>query len=277
VNAPVAEKDDRPNVLWSYHLWQDRDMDGMLEQYPVRPRLFMDSGAFTAWSQAAEVDLDLYLAFLARWEGRFEVIASLDVIGDAEASCANWERMQAEGYDTLPVFHYGEPWEFLDRYCEGSDYVALGGMVGGSTGALMRWGIQALKVCRRYGVRTHGFGVTNMSTFRLPWYSLDSSSWTQGIRWGNVTVWSGTRLQKIEFGDRKLVHRHAGFIRQYGGDPNEVIDGSMHYRDIARVSGAAWAIRDTHTQSRIYLADVNQTSTVEGGIGWTQAKQGEHR
>ena len=78
-----------------------------------RVELFLDSGAFSAWSQGKEINIEDYIQFIKEHKDVIDVYANLDVIGDAEATWRNQLRMEKAGLNPLPVFHYGEDISWL--------------------------------------------------------------------------------------------------------------------------------------------------------------------
>lgn len=102
--------------------------------------LFLDSGAFSAWSQGVEIDIQEYISFIKEHEDIIEVYANLDDITSPQRTWDNQKIMEKAGLRPLPTFHYGEADEWLLRYLDaGHDYIALGGMVPISSDHLNTW------------------------------------------------------------------------------------------------------------------------------------------
>lgn len=160
-------------------------------------RFFLDSGAYSAWTKNTIIDLDEYCAFIKANIDKIEAYACLDVIpgkpgqyaspaekiAGAEATWQNYLYMRNEGLDPLPVFHYGEPWKYLDRMIKhGCTYIGIGGLVSVPTRERRAWLDDLfLRICDKEGfptIKTHGFGMTAMVLmFRYPWHSVDSTTW----------------------------------------------------------------------------------------------------
>jgi len=211
-------------VLLSFHSYRDVDLDELAAAFPTRPQVFADSGAFSAYTVGAEVTVDGYVAWLRRWQHLLTTYVVLDVIRDPDATRANQERMEDAGLHPIPVFHVGTPWDELERLCEAYPYIALGGMVGaGSARQVLRWCIDAFRIARQTGTVFHGFGQTTLQVLRdLPWYSVDSSSWGAGHRYGTLSLWDhrmGGRWVRLDVGDHDAVFRNAQLIRDHGGNP----------------------------------------------------------
>ena len=182
-------------------LWEERKRSAM-----SKVELFLDSGAFSAFTKGVEIDLDAYCAFIREHLDILTVYANLDVIGDPEATLRNQKAMEAKGLKPLPCFHYGEPLRYLHHYLKHHPYIALGGMAANSQGTALRnevrqsWldSIFGEHICGADGlpkVKVHGFGLTSLPLMlRYPWYSVDSTSWVMTGRMGFVLVpkpWRG--------------------------------------------------------------------------------------
>lgn len=157
-------------------------------------KIFLDSGAFSAFTKEAHIDLDEYIAFIKKHKDILEVYANLDVIGDPEGTLRNQKYMESKGLRPLPTFHFGESPKYLKLYLKSYDYIAIGGMVPISTERLVPWldGIYSEHLCDGNGlpkVKVHGFGMTTISLMiRYPWYSVDSTAWVLVGRFGGIFV-----------------------------------------------------------------------------------------
>ncbi len=157
--------------------------------------LFLDSGAFSAWSQKKDINIQKYISFIKENKKVIDVYANLDVIGSAKKTYQNQMIMEDAGLMPLPTFHYGEKEKWLLKYLDkGYDYIALGGMVPIMTKGLVMW------LDRLFGeyltdekgmpiYKVHGFGLTSLKLMlRYPWYSVDSTSWVITGRMGSIYI-----------------------------------------------------------------------------------------
>lgn len=160
-----------------------------------RVELFLDSGAFSAWSQNKTINIDEYIQFIKDHKDVIDVYANLDVIGDPIATWDNQTYMEKAGLHPLPVYHYGEDIKWLKQLLKGNyNYISLGGMVPISTQDLVHWLDNLFKnyLCNTEGmpiVKIHGFGLTSLRLMlRYPWYSVDSTSWVVTGRMGSIYI-----------------------------------------------------------------------------------------
>jgi hypothetical protein len=230
-------------VLVSYHYHRNTDLSQLVSDFGDDVDLFADSGAYSAATTGAVIDLDAYAAWLHQWSDLFTVRANLDVIGDHVATAVNYERLRAAGCDPLPVFHVGEPWSVLEQMCADHRYVALGGLAlhltnRGMRRQIMAWLVKAFRIGRDHGTVFHGFGVTSARLARsLPFYSLDSSSYTYGQRFGLVYLWDARtlRMRSLFFRDRQEVRPLVRLLLLHGLDPVRLLDpGFMRAGSSAR-------------------------------------------
>lgn len=214
-------------ILLSYHYYKNADLDALFAKYFTKPypEVFADSGGFSAFTQGAKIDLNAYAGWIKRWSHLFTTYANLDVIGSVEGTLKNQHRLERLGLSPLPVFHVGEDWSYLERYINDYPYIALGGMVPHMRfhKRLMPWLVQAFKKAEGKSV-FHGFGATSWPIVTaLPWYSVDSSSWGQGFRFGEVPLFDEKkgRFFKVRLGNPKSCYRYGRLIRSLGFDPGE--------------------------------------------------------
>lgn len=168
----------------------------------------LDSGAYSAWSRGAKIDLGEYIEFIRENAKLLDTYVNLDVIPGkrgvrptlrevdwaAAASLENYQTMRAAGLAPIPVFHFGEPFKWLERLLEsGTDYISLGGTVGLRTsdkrGFLDRCFTALTNAQGEPVVKVHGLGVSEgQFVTRYPWQSVDSTSWAIAPIYGMILV-----------------------------------------------------------------------------------------
>lgn len=229
------------NMLWSYAYAHSRPMDVFLGGLPVdRLRFFADSGAHSARTLGIHIDVDTYAQWVKAWAPWMTIYANLDVIWSPAETWANQQRLeQVHGLHPMPVFHTGEPWDALERYlAEGYSYIALGKLLGNTKNVLRPW----LAECfRRAGDRAvfHGFGLTTWALLQeFPFYSVDSSTWGSGLRFGYLKLFHKGRWHKVWLRRRADVLEHRHVLDAYGL-PYRALTGPGFDRDA--VAGACAA------------------------------------
>lgn len=188
--------DTIPNVLESYHYINKQGYVDAIRNN--NDKIFLDSGAFSAHTLGATINIEEYCDYIRRNRDilRVEdgaVMASvLDGIGDPLKTWQNQWVMEQLDAKPLPCFHFGEDERYLEWYVENYSYITLGGMVGRSSDVLAKW---LDRIWERYLVdgsgkpklKVHAFGITAIPIMkRYPWYSVDSSSWIQAAAFGSI-------------------------------------------------------------------------------------------
>ena len=157
--------------------------------------LFLDSGAFSAWTKKVNININDYISFIKQHKRYIDVYACLDVIGSPEETYENQIKMEEQGLNPLITFHVNEDYKWLKLYLSKYDYIALGGIAKGITATKIKehldncWNIICDTPNRLPKCKIHGFGLTSLRLmFRYPWYSVDSTSWVMTSRMGGVIV-----------------------------------------------------------------------------------------
>lgn len=268
-----------PHILMSYFYLRGVNLEARLEKAfgDHRPDFFADSGAFTAFMKHTPINLDEYAAWLHANKHRFEVYSNLDVIGDETATTANQNALEAMGLHPLPVYHITADLRYLDALLERYSYIAIGGLVPylSRPNTVIPKLIQCFKRAKGRAV-FHGFGVSNWYLLKtLPWYSVDSTSWIAGVRFGGLYIFDYHHNNFCEFQvGKSSAYQYAPLIREYGFDPQDFVDRKRNTRALSAALSAAsyhraeqW-IRSLHgaiirpdapekVGLKLYLADVD--------------------
>lgn len=201
------QRESATNLLESYHYIHRQTLVDSIRA--DGRKVFLDSGAFSAFTKGVEVDLPKYCEYIKRNKDIIEhvdgtLLASvLDGIGDPLKTWQNQLAMEQLGVRPLPCFHYGEDERYLEWYIANYDYITLGGMVPISTPQLKLW---LDRIWEKYltdgsgrpRIKVHGFGLTTVSLMeRYPWYSVDSSSWVQIARVGGMVLMPEARVINV--------------------------------------------------------------------------------
>lgn len=219
-------------ILVSFHYFKNNNLDNLIDSLSevVATSTFADSGAFSSFTQGVPIDLDQYIDWIRRFVHLFDVYGNLDVIGSPSETLQNQRYMEAAGLSPLPVFHVGEPWDYLEQYIDQYLYIALGGLVPYATypDKIMPWLARCFRMADTKAVY-HGFGVTGFNTmYQFPWYSVDSSAWMAGVRYGRINLFDEARgrFETIFIGDKESSIDHSDLIQDYGVLPRDIADRS---------------------------------------------------
>jgi hypothetical protein len=199
----------------------------------LRPRVIIDSGAFTAWSTGKTITPQEYaewaLDFDKRRRSKMAALhfMNLDVIGDQDASWNNQSILESLGMRPLPIVTFGVDLRHLHHTLSGYDYVALGGLVPYTRNKklLQAWLDSCFHIVMSYYKKTgkmpkiHLLGVTTEWVLkRYPCYSSDSSSWVSSLRFGGGDVAGIKNIPRYKESDAAMaanIHVLRAAIRKY--------------------------------------------------------------
>lgn len=198
-----------PHLLESYHYIKSDHYVNLIRE--DGKKVFLDSGAFSAFTKGVTIDIRDYCAYIQRnkdiilEEDGILVASVLDSIGDPLKTWQNQDAMERQGVKPLPCYHYHDGDErFLEDYVKRYDYITLGGMVAVQNKPLRLW---LDRIWEKYlidgagrpKIRVHGFGLMAEEFLRdYPWYSTDSSSWVQAaMNGGLLTIGYSTKIMRI--------------------------------------------------------------------------------
>lgn len=201
--------------------------------HDLRPRVIIDSGAFTAWSTGKPIKPQDYaewaLDFDKRWRHKMAMLEfmNLDVIGDQDATWKNLAILEGLGMKPLPIVTFGVDLSHVDRALKNYDYIALGGLVPHTRNKpklkawLDRCFSRAMKYRKETGImrRIHLLGITTDWVLkRYPAYSSDSSSWVSCLRFGGGAAAGIKQLPRYKESAGALaatIHTLRSEIRKY--------------------------------------------------------------
>ena len=139
------QKNNCCNILISY--LEQKKIETLISKNIPNISLFVDSGAFSAYTRGKKVDIDKYIEFLNTYHTNFDLYASLDVIPNYDSldsvrqssidTFNNFLYMRERLVDKnklLITFHLGEDYSMLKQILNFEDeygkitYMALGGL-----------------------------------------------------------------------------------------------------------------------------------------------------
>lgn len=185
--------------LFSYYI------DKKIIESKICKDVFLDCGAWTAFTKGVNIDLDDYLQYLKTNKDCYSVAASLDVIpsGNTDKSVKDSydnfvylrSRLGSE-YKIIPTYHRGEPIDALRKLLQYSDeygsvdYIGIGA-VASNINKDMRDNFLSsvfnVIYKERPDIKVHLFGLTDLSLLaKYPIYSADSTTWVMAGAMGEI-------------------------------------------------------------------------------------------
>ena len=200
------------DFLMSYHYLQKSRVPLHKKYGDLGIKIFIDSGAYTyqadpKYREFTKEDWEKQIVHYLNWAKRNKdcifAIANLDLENLLGVEVVReWNEKYFEPFmleTGIPVCFIWHPicgedgWE---RYCERYPYVGLSWVADDGTDLDFAYGVNKLKVAEKYNTLVHGMGMTRTSILpKLPFYTVDSTSWKSGFRYGQIAIWNGKKVQ----------------------------------------------------------------------------------
>lgn len=196
--------------------------------WPEIDYLLLDSGAFSAWSTGAEIDVKQYadwLDFVKATHGknikRIEAV-NLDVITNANdsktelskaytKSMENLYYLKSRGHNVLPVHHQFEPYSILEDYAKDFKFICISPNNREHTNSKRDYLDGCFKRIKG-SVAAHGLAVTAEPLIvRYPWFSVDSSIVQTPYRYGRIGL---RNKNKIGTTQAQGANRNLAYLRR---------------------------------------------------------------
>ncbi len=200
------------NCLESYHYMNDK----LAKTIPLYRDFILDSGAFTYLNGAkSDVDweqyIDDYAAFIKKYNVRNYIELDIDpIVGIEEVERLRTKLENKTGRQSIPVWHKSRGKNYWLKMIKEYDYVAIGGIVTReikpSEYKFLHWLIAEAK---KQDCKVHGLGFTNLKGLEeYDFYSVDSTSWISGSKFGAIYKFNGRTLLKFDRGPHQRVKKH---------------------------------------------------------------------
>jgi hypothetical protein len=192
------------SILMSFFQHQGDKNDLNLEAFP---NIFLDSGGFTARKRGIDISVKDYGEFILK-HPEFTTYANLDV-RDTKITLANQAELEAMSLHPIPVYHMDE-WlegktELLQDYIKKYSHIAVGGTAEvQASKRLVEHFLDYIFSFTKDKVKVHGFGMTGLWLLkRYPFFSVDSTSWLSGGKYGRITKESGILNNAVQQHDNE--------------------------------------------------------------------------
>ena len=252
-------------LLLSYFFLKKTSLDKVFENVlePHEIDLFIDSGAYSAFTQRVRIDVEKYADWIKKNQHWMTQYANLDVKHSATEGEYNLRFLEKEGLSPIPVWHGGESAGALSKMASQYNHIAIGGIVGKE---VKRTGLtkflQAVSnIVKDNGSKAHMFGVGNWNTLsKVDFHSADSTSFEMS-RWGKVCLWDDTnfKIERLKFASKEIL-QYEHIFAQYGLPTSPLMmkrPGSfgypiirafqyMEFQKMAASLSALWDVRRKH-------------------------------
>lgn len=188
------------NILLSYFYFKSKAKERLDTISKEFKNVFLDSGGFTARTKGKPIDIKEYKDFLLTIKDIGINYANLD-LKTYEETKHNQDYLESFDLKPIPVYHFSEynskDRDVLLEYIKKYNYIAIGGVVGAKlNGAQKNNYLNYVFKHTKDKIKVHGFGITDMSLMKkYPFYSVDSTSWQQRMRFGQTQLNESTRIR----------------------------------------------------------------------------------
>jgi hypothetical protein len=175
---------------------------GILSNYD---NFLLDSGAFTYLNKNKnkKFDWENYVKQYAEFIRTKNIKTFFELDIDPIVGLKEVERLRDVLENTaerkcIPVWHKSRGLDYWKKMVKEYNYVAIGGIV---TQEIKRTQydifLPLLKIAKENNCKVHGLGFTNLKGMeKYKFYSVDSTSWLSGNKFGSVYLFDGKTMQK---------------------------------------------------------------------------------
>ena len=198
--------------------------------------LYLDSGVFTARKKGKTISIKDLITYYKKNEDIIDWVFNLDE-GDPENQLNNCKIMKKAGLNVIGIFHGKKSgkahgimnMEYLDRFAEVSNYVALGSLVPEYFDSVFEY----IDKRNLWPLKIHALGTERLNLLdRYPFYSSDSSAFQKSYTYGLIS-------ENVEFTKLKAFHPKDNLPKALKIDAlaNKMIGRTYEARDL-RIANA---------------------------------------
>ena len=208
LNSNLNQQNDFEELLNGTHILQSfaYNFNNVEKYYPMCKSVLLDSGAFTVMNAKNKKNNFEPMKYCKEYaehirKNNIDLFLELDIEGvygfNIYQDCLH-QLQDITGKDPIYVFH---KWRGVDYYKElvkQKSYVALGDVtVGSGSRELYKCFPWFIEEAHRNNCKVHGLAFTSLPDLQfMPFDSVDSSSWTSGVRFARPSRFDGHRLQQ---------------------------------------------------------------------------------
>lgn len=212
-NLVVQECKTR-TVLMSYQYLKKRAGGFLAKRIGQNPdtRVFIDSGAHTfltdieTYSEKDEEFWESYIEeytdFIRKNKDFIFACADLDIDDIVGVDKVNewrekyFEPLEKEGVQVCYIWHLIRGEKGWEDMCRKYSYIGLT-VQNDKTASVQRL-MKRINVAKRYNTRVHGMALTKTEMLaRVPFYTVDSTTWLVGQQFGELNLFDGRRMKRI--------------------------------------------------------------------------------
>ena len=168
-------------------------------------RFLLDSGAFSYLNNSKNnnINWDNYINEYSNFINKYKIKYFFELDIDSIVGIKEVERLRNKlekqtNKKCIPVWHKSRGLEYWKQMCKEYNYIAIGGLV---TKEIKRnefkFFTPLLNIAKKNNCKVHALGFTNLKGLeKYKFYSVDSTSWLSGNRFGSVYWFNGKTMIK---------------------------------------------------------------------------------
>ena len=183
--------------------------------YVKKCKMFLlDSGAFTFMNNLknkTKINFNNYLTeyinFINKYDIKYFFELDIDIIVGYEEVKKLRTRLEKEtNKKCIPVWHKSRGLKEWVKLTKEYDYIAIGGIVTKEIKPTeYKFFTPMLKIAKENNCKVHGLGFTNLKTLnKYHFYSVDSTSWLSGGRFGQLYIFKNNTLKQISYNNKRI-------------------------------------------------------------------------
>jgi len=258
------------NILLTFYYLKDKNDEKIKEMFDELKKeninIFLDSGAFSfMYSSSEKPSFEVledyvkeYILFLKKYKDYLEIYVELDVdkVIGLENTLKLRQNMIDEGLNPVLVHHFetrtDEMWE---EACKNNKIVAMGSIAQGEQLNIGKIA-SLLNIANKYKTKVHGFGFTRLDLLnKLKFYSVDSTSWLGGNKFGQTETYyfDGKQLREYSQEDKNIRLKFKELCEKIGVDFEKLIkdDG----REVRKFNTYNWKIFSDYLENESKNSD----------------------
>ena len=173
----------------------------------------LDSGAFTFLNskKTKKPDFDDYLQNYINFINKYDIKLFFELDIDSAVGYKKvLEYRKRLEYGTnkkcIPVWHRSRGKDEYYKLCENYDYIAIGGL---ALKEIKRTEHKALNslcgIAKKYNCKVHGLGFTPKNAIDYKFYSVDSTSWLSGWKYGQIFTFKNNKIFVKEYPTKRII------------------------------------------------------------------------
>jgi hypothetical protein len=166
-------------------------------KYVTQEKHILDSGAFSMLKGKTNIDFNKYteeyIEFIKKTNQKlFFELDIYKIIGTKKTEELRKKIENETNKQSIPVWHKHLGLDYLIKLSNKYEYIAFGGFaIKDITSKDFKYIPYLLNICKKNNCKVHGLGFTQgsyLKTKKFNFYSIDSTTWNVGGKFGNVCV-----------------------------------------------------------------------------------------